>query len=46
VERFPEDEEREIVSEAVEEWLGREEAGLLKEVRDRVLALMRFLMGK
>jgi hypothetical protein len=46
VERFPEDEEREIVLEAVEEWLGREEARLLGEVRDRVLALRQFLMGK
>jgi hypothetical protein len=46
VERFPEDEERDIVLEAVEEWLGREEARLLGEVRDRVLALRQFLMGK
>ena len=46
VERFPDDEEREIVLEAVEEWLGREEARLLGEVRDRVLALRQFLVGK
>jgi hypothetical protein len=46
VERFPEDEEREIVLGTVEEWLGREESRLLGEVRDQVLALRQFLMGK
>jgi len=46
VERFPEEEEREIVLEVVEAWLGREEAGVLAEVRDRVLALRQLLMGK
>src|SRR5271156_583095 len=46
VERFPEEEEREIVLEVVEEWLRRREADVLGKVRDRVLALRQFLMGK
>ena len=46
VERFPEDEEREIVIEVAEEWLGREEACVLGDVRERVLALKEFLEGK
>jgi len=46
VDRFPKEEEREIVIAVVEEWFGREEACVLMEVRERALALKELLEGK
>lgn len=45
-ERFPEEEETGIVIAVAEEWLGREEACVLGEIRERVVALKEFLEGK
>ena len=46
IDRFPEEEEKEIILEVVEKWLRREEAEMLVEIRTQVLALKGYLMGK